>query len=96
MYLLILSYKQPLSEVDRFVPEHRQFLERHYDSGHFQLSGRREPRTGGVILVRAASRDEVLAIVQQDPFHREQLADYELIEFLPSMAAAGLDGLREL
>lgn len=96
MYLLILSYKQPLSEVDRFVPEHRQFLERHYASGHFQLSGRREPRTGGVILVRAASRDEVLAIVRQDPFHREQLADYELIEFLPSMAAAGLDGLREL
>lgn len=96
MYLLIFSYKQPLSEVDRFVPEHRQFLERHYASGHFQLSGRREPRTGGVILVRAASRDEVLAIVRQDPFHREQLADYELIEFLPSMAAAGLDGLREL
>jgi uncharacterized protein YciI len=88
MFLIVLRYKKPLTEVDRWVHEHRLFLELHYASGQFLLSGRQEPRLGGVILAQAGSRAEVQAIIEQDPFHREQLADYELIEFLPSMAAA--------
>lgn len=90
MFIVSLSYKRPLDQVDRFIPEHRAYLERHYASGNFLLSGRKEPRTGGIIIVAAASRAEVEAIVRADPFHREQLADYEIVEFLPSMAADGL------
>lgn len=87
MYVVLLNYIQPLSVVDRFVEEHRRFLERGYASGHFLLSGRREPRTGGVLLVAARSRNDVENIVRDDPFHRERIAEYEVIEFLPSMAA---------
>lgn len=94
MFVILLSYKKPLTEVDAFVAEHRAFLERHYASGHFQLSGRREPRTGGVILAKAATRAEVEAIVRLDPFHREGIADYEIVEFLPSLAAPGLAALQ--
>ncbi|MDE2429620.1 MAG: GTP cyclohydrolase [Burkholderiales bacterium] len=90
MFIIQLRYLKPLSEVDRLVGEHRVFLERHYASGHFLMSGRKEPRTGGVILAQAGSLAELEAIVQQDPFYREQIAEYELIEFLPSMTAASL------
>ncbi len=92
MFVILLSYIKPLSEVDRFVAEHRQYLERHYASGQFLLSGRKEPRTGGVILANAATRAEIEAIVQLDPFHREQIANYQIIEFVPSMAAPQLAG----
>ncbi|RTL39614.1 MAG: GTP cyclohydrolase [Rhodocyclaceae bacterium] len=93
MFVVLLNYVKPLSEVDRFVGEHRQFLERHYAAGNFLLSGRKEPRTGGVILATAGSRAEVERIIQSDPFHREEIASYEIVEFLPSMSAEHLADL---
>lgn len=94
MFLILLSYKKPLADVDLFVAEHREFLERHYASGRFLLSGRKEPRTGGVILASAGSRAEVEAVVREDPFHREGLADYEIVKFLPSMSDGRLAHLK--
>lgn len=94
MFLILLTYTKPLAEVDRFVAEHRAFLERHYASGQFLLSGRKEPRTGGVILATAGQRSEIEDIVRRDPFHREGIAEYEIVEFVPTMAAAHLDQLK--
>lgn len=94
MFVILLNYIKPLSEVDRFVDEHRDYLASHYASGHFLLSGRQEPRTGGVILATAQSRAEVERIVLNDPFHREHLADYDIVEFVPSMAATQLASLK--
>ena len=93
MFIVILNYKKPLADVDRFVEEHRRFLEHYYQAGHFVLSGRKEPRTGGVILANAETRAEMEGIVQTDPFYREGIADYEIIEFLPSMSAPMLEAL---
>lgn len=95
MFVILLNYKKPLPEVDRFIGEHREFLERHYASGHFLLSGRKEPRNGGVILATAETRAEIENIIQGDPFRREQIADYEIIEFLPTMSASSLAAFKE-
>jgi uncharacterized protein YciI len=96
MFVISLNYIKPLSEVDRFVAEHREFLESYYASGHFLLSGRQEPRTGGVILAKAQTRAEIESIIQNDPFHREQIADYDIVEFLPSMATTQLNSFKVL
>lgn len=95
MFLILLRYKKPLSEVERFVSEHREYLARHYASGHFLLSGRKEPRDGGVILAKADTKSEIEEIVSGDPFHREQIAEYEIVEFVASMAASHLASLKE-
>lgn len=91
MFLILLTYIRPLNEIDQAVADHRRFLERHYADGHFLLSGRQEPRTGGVILVKAKSRIEVEELIRQDPFLQEGLAKYEIIEFVPSMAVTGME-----
>jgi uncharacterized protein YciI len=91
MFVILLNYKKSLSDVDRFVDEHRKFLERYYASGHFLLSGRKEPRTGGVILAKAETKAEIESIVRSDPFYREQIAEYEIVEFLPSMSSHLVD-----
>jgi uncharacterized protein YciI len=96
MFILHLTYIKPVSDIDRLIPDHRNYLERHYASGHFLLSGRREPRTGGVIIARAQSRAEIEAIVAQDPFSSQGVAEYEIVEFLPSMTAPALANLKEL
>lgn len=85
-----LKYLKPLDEVDRFVGGHRSFLEQYYASGHFLLSGRLNPRTGGVILANAATREDIESIVVHDPFYRESLAEYEIIQFIPSMTGPEL------
>jgi uncharacterized protein YciI len=87
MFLVLLNYIQPLEEIDRLIAGHRAFLERHYASGHFLLSGRQDPRTGGVILARAQDRAELEAILAQDPFSIAGAADYTIVAFVPTMAA---------
>lgn len=94
MFLILLSYTKPLEQVDRLLAEHRKFLERQYAEGVFLLSGRREPRTGGVILARAETQIEIESILKEDPFHRESVAEYSVIEFVPTMAAEDLAHLK--
>ena len=90
MFVIQLHYVKPLEEVDRHVGAHRDWLERHYASGHFLLSGRKEPRTGGVILALAQDRAAIDAILAQDPFALAGVADYAITEFIPAMAAEPL------
>ena len=93
MFLILLNYVKPLVVIEAHLDAHREFLKRHYANGDFLLSGRQEPRTGGVIMANAASRAEVEAIVQEDSFHRAGAAEYQIIEFLPTMAAESMQYL---
>jgi len=85
LYLILLDYLQPLPEVEIHLAAHREFLARHYAAGHFLLSGRREPRTGGVILARAESLAEVSRWVDEDPFRQAGIARHEIIAWVPGL-----------
>ncbi|PMN51477.1 GTP cyclohydrolase [Vibrio lentus] len=87
MFIVSLEYQVPLKEVDRFIPEHVEFLNKQYELGHFQLSGRKNPRTGGVILSTLSNREQLDMILTEDPFHRENIAKYEVIEMFPTKAS---------
>ena len=93
MFVVLLTYTQPLAAVDALIPAHREFLQRMYRAGTFLLSGRMEPRDGGVILANAASVDELESALAQDPFRLHGVADYQVVEFLPTMAAPALRSL---
>lgn len=93
MFVILLHYENGLDAVEAALPAHVRYLERHYADGSFLLSGRREPRTGGVILCRAESLAEVEALVAEDPFARAGAARHEIIEFYPSLWAPGMKEL---
>lgn len=95
MFLILVSYKKPLEEIDRLLADHRQFLARHFASGHFLFAGRQEPRTGGLILAQAKDKAEVEAIIAQDPFKTEGAAEYQIIEFVAAMTADALAAFKE-
>ena len=84
MFIAILTYKKPLSEVDRFLAAHREYLSKHYAVGDFIASGPQTPRVGGVIMMKAESRMAVDAIIEQDPFNINGIADYQIVEFTPT------------
>lgn len=85
MFIAILTYKKPLGEVDRFLAAHRNYLAEHYAAGDFIASGPQTPRVGGVIMMKAENRVTVDAIIAQDPFHINDIADYQIVEFTPTM-----------
>ena len=85
MFIAILTYKKPLEEVDRFLQAHRDFLARHYAAGDIITSGPRNPRTGGVFIIRATDRSAVKVLIGQDPFMINGIADYQIVEFIPTM-----------
>lgn len=93
MYLIMLQYIRPLAAIDHYMDAHKIFLDKYYQSGHFILSGKRKPRTGGMILCKASSRREVEAILAEDPFDKFQLALYEIIEIEPILCAQELENL---
>jgi uncharacterized protein YciI len=54
-------------------------------------SGRKIPRTGGILLSNLTSMTEAEAMIKEDPFHAHNLADYRLIEFTPSKFMPGFE-----
>lgn len=93
IYVAVLTYVRPLEEIDAQLPAHVDWLKRGYADGVFLASGRRIPRTGGVILARGESREAIEARLREDPFQRLGLAQVEIIPFEPSMTADALAGL---
>src|SRR4051812_24618672 len=91
VFVLLLTYVKPLAEVDALMREHVAWLDEHYAAGRFLVSGRRIPRTGGVILARGDDRDAMEALVATDPFVRGGVATVELIQSRASQRAAALD-----
>lgn len=91
MFIFSLTYVKPLSEVERFLPEHIQFLDEHYEKHLFLCSGRKVPRTGGIILCNCRNTEDAKNIMEKDPFYREGIADYEMIEFIPSKSSKGFE-----
>ena len=87
MFILLLSYIKPIEEVDGLMREHVAWLRRHFDAGRFVVSGRRIPRTGGVIVARGDDRDEIEAIAACDPFVTGGVATCEVIQFRASQTA---------
>lgn len=87
---LVISYVKPLKDVDLVVGEHRKFLELHYANGNFLMSGRQEPRTGGIIIAKAERKTDIQSIIEGDPFFKAKVAEYNIIEFIPTMAADNL------
>ena|SRR5437870_5799999 len=87
MFVIELTYKATLTDIDARMAAHVIFLNKYYASGNFLVSGRKIPRDGGIILAVGKSRRHIEAIVEEDPFYEHGLADFRIIEFRASQRA---------
>jgi len=94
MFIITLTYLKPVEEIDALMPDHLAWLERHYDDGLFVASGRRVPRTGGVILARSGDEAALRAALAADPFAIHAAARFDVIEFAPTMTAPGAEVIK--
>ncbi|MDF4203841.1 YciI family protein [Maribacter sp. SA7] len=91
MYIINITYKTSLEKVDEYLNQHVEYLNEQYELGNFEVSGRKVPRTGGIILATISNKKELLKIIEKDPFKTNDLADYELVEFVPSRTSKELE-----
>jgi uncharacterized protein YciI len=95
MFVLELTYTVPLEAVDAVLPAHAAWLDEQYAQGRFLVSGRKDPRDGGVILALAEDRAEVERVVAGDPFVTAGVCVYRVTEFVATKTAPALERYRE-
>lgn len=93
MFIVDLKYIVPLEELDKHMTDHVKFLRKYYKQNVFVASGRKVPRTGGIILAQAESREALDRIISEDPFYIHKLAEFSVTEFLTSQYHPALKNL---
>ncbi|MCB5109552.1 YciI family protein [Streptococcus mutans] len=91
MFIINLTYQKNLTEVEKHLEAHIQFLDTYYASGYFIASGRKNPRTGGIILAKAADLAEIERIISEDPFKINEIANYDIIEICPTKSSKAFE-----
>jgi uncharacterized protein YciI len=84
LFIVSLKYKVPLAKIEEFFPAHIAYAERFHAEGKYIISGRREPRVGGILVAANCTLDEIKEIVANDPYNINGIADFEIIDFIPT------------
>jgi len=92
MYVVFLNYVRPIEEVEVLLAAHIEWLDRYFKAGFFIAAGRKDPRTGGMLLVRDIERERLDAMLAEDPF--VAVAQYEVTKVNVTRAAEAFAGLQ--
>jgi len=87
MFVIELIYNAALTEIDAHMKSHVAFLNKYYAAGNFLISGRKIPRDGGIILALAKNKEDIDAIMREDPFVSRGLATVRVVQFRASQRA---------
>jgi uncharacterized protein YciI len=82
-FLIDIEYSVPLERINEIVSEHRAFLQTGYDKGWLLMSGPKDPKTGGLVIARAPSLEDIQGFFSHDPYQLKQAAVYTFREFDP-------------
>ncbi|QDY42841.1 YciI family protein [Candidatus Pantoea soli] len=94
MYVVYLNYFRPIDEVEALLQPHIDWLDRYFACGDFIAAGRKDPRTGGMLLVKEMDRARLDGILAEDPF--VAVAHYEVTKVNVTRAAGAFAGLKDL
>lgn len=72
------------------MPAHMKFLKECYKSNLFLTSGRKVPRTGGIIIATGKSKAAIEEVMREDPFVKNKLAHFVVTEFMTSQMHGSL------
>lgn len=86
MFIIELTYTAPLEEIDAAMPAHIAYLKKYYSKKIFLMSGRKQPRKGGIIIAKGKDKKVMKEIAQEDPFYKQKLSKFKIIEFNASQS----------
>jgi len=91
IFIASLTYIVPIERIDAVLQDHLAWLKAGHEAGYFLAWGPREPRDGGLIFVKAQSREEAQTLLASDPFMLHQLADLTITHWTPRFVGPGLE-----
>jgi uncharacterized protein YciI len=82
-FIVSLNYIQPIEVIDKYLHEHREFLDIGYQRKILLTSGPQNPRDGGVLIARSETFEKLKEFCAEDPYSKNGCAEYEFTEFIP-------------
>ena len=85
MFLVDMTFiNKPTPELTAL---HRDYLSQHYLSNDLMFGGRKEPRTGGILISNHDDEHQLKQMLNNDPFIESGVATYTITAFTPVMAS---------
>lgn len=81
-FIIDLEYQAPISEIEKHLDPHMDYIHAGRDKGYFISWGPKVPRTGGLIIAQAESREEIEDFCGTDPFVTEGVSKMTITEFV--------------
>lgn len=82
-FLVQIDYIVPVESLGDTIRLHREFLQIGYERGWLLMSGPLNPATGGIVIARAPSLQELEGFFNDDPYKLAGLATHTFFEFNP-------------
>lgn len=83
LFVVTIEYVRPIEEIEKSTEDHRAYLRKLKAAGKLVASGPFVPRTGGMLLLQAESREQLDFILRGDPFNLRALAAYDVKQWNP-------------
>lgn len=87
MFLVDMVFTQIEKITPELTEQHRHHLSKEYRNNTLMFGGRKEPRTGGILISKHASEVELRQVLNTDPFIKSGAVNYSITEFVPVMAS---------
>ncbi|QDG78269.1 YciI family protein [Labrenzia sp. PHM005] len=84
MFVVTLKFADNKARAGELIDGHKAWIQQGFDNGLFLMVGSLPPNQGGGILAHNATRADLEAFVQKDPFVAEQVVTAEILEITPA------------
>ena len=82
-FIVEITFTAEPKQMAAVRPEHRDYLQTGFERGLLLFSAPMKPMTGGIVVARTKSRQEIEQFFAFDPYHLKKVAIYRFIEFEP-------------
>ena len=87
MFLVDMVFIDMDKITEELTGKHKRYLEKEYQSNKLMFGGRKVPRTGGILISKHATAEELKQVLDLDPFISSGAVSYTITEFIPVMAS---------
>ncbi len=85
MFLVSITYRAPLHDVEAARPAHRAWLDELARRNLILVGGPVADHSGGVVIMLHTSRADLDSDLAADPYLKDRLATHDVVEFEPRL-----------
>ncbi|OCQ23195.1 hypothetical protein A7985_04410 [Pseudoalteromonas luteoviolacea] len=87
MFLVDMSFINMDVVTPELTGQHKRYLERAYQANKLMFGGGKVPRTGGLLISMHETKEELIKLLNADPFVQNSAVSFTITEFTPVMAS---------